>query len=82
MTKLPRITWFDYKGIKTPYEMFFEGLDAMGEKVQGIFATWLAKQATCEYMLWNYILDFYETGEVVQEDTTYSVVGNEMHNEL
>ncbi|NMC04143.1 MAG: hypothetical protein GYA24_02970, partial [Candidatus Lokiarchaeota archaeon] len=82
MTHLPRITWYDYKGKKTPYQIFFEALDAMGEGVQGIFTTWLAKQTTCEYMLWNYIVDFYETGEVVQEDTEFSARGNEIHNLL
>jgi hypothetical protein len=82
-SELPRITWFDYvpRGI-TPYNMFMEALDAIGEKVNGIFATWLAKQSTFEYMLWNYIVDFYETQELILEDTTYSLKGNEMHNEL
>jgi hypothetical protein len=82
MANLPRITWYDYKGKKTPYQMFFEALEAMGEGVQGIFTTWLAKQTTCEYMLWNYILDFFETGDVVHEDTEFSARGNEIHNEL
>lgn len=82
MTNLPRITWYDYKSKTTPYQMFFKAIDGMGEGVQGIFTTWLAKQTTCEYMLWNYILDFYETGEVVQEDTEFSAKGNEIHNLL
>ncbi|MEX2681134.1 MAG: hypothetical protein Q6373_006010 [Candidatus Sigynarchaeota archaeon] len=82
MANLPRITWYDYRGKKTPYQMFMEAIESMGEGVKGIFTTWLAKQTTCEYMLWNYIVDFYETGDVVQEDTEFSAKGNEIHNLL
>ena len=62
--------------------MFLQALDVWGEHVTGIFATWIAKQITCEYQLWNYILDFHESKEIIHENTPYSIRGNEIHNQL
>lgn len=82
MSVVPRNTWFDFKGKSTPYAMFLEALAGAGEAIPGIFVSWIARQSTCEYMLWNYILEFHETREIVQENTIYSKRGDELHNEL
>jgi hypothetical protein len=53
-----------------------------GEHVHGVFTTWIARQSTCEYMVWNDLLDFHEMGEVESAETPASLRGTALHNLL
>ena len=63
---LPKNTWLDYQNRITPYEMLLDAIEANNE-VNGIYVSWIAKQSTCEYMLWNQLIDFYEHNEIKEE---------------
>lgn len=78
--KLPRNTWYDRE--LPPIEMLFEALDAWGDDVKGIFTTWLAKQITCEFMVWHQVEELYTTHQVTQTESKYSIRGNLLHNKL
>ncbi|MFX0098929.1 MAG: PD-(D/E)XK nuclease family protein [Candidatus Hodarchaeota archaeon] len=78
--KLPKNTWFDREF--SPIEMLYEALDIWGENVQGIFTTWLAKQTTCEFMVWHQVEELYTTHQVTQKESKYSIKGNLLHNRL
>lgn len=77
----PRNTWYDYKGSTTPYDMLFEAQREIGE-IEGIFISWLARQSTCEYMLWNQLVELYQHNEIKETDSPYSRRGVELHNLL
>ncbi len=79
-------TWYDHKG-RSPFSILCDAQDVIGDGVHGVYASWLATQVSCEYMVWLDLIEFYKTKKVFRGESDdsvseFSVRGNEIHNQL